>query len=77
MNIKPTVLHNIALLGIVAALLLLPFNATACGITLAINGVFAMLLADYGRNVEPLTVPTRVVPFGEPERPAPELRDAA
>jgi hypothetical protein len=77
MTIKAASLHRLALLGVAAALLTLPIDASAAGIALAVTGVVAILLADYGRNVEPLRASGDIVPFKAPERPFSDMRDAA
>jgi hypothetical protein len=77
MNIRTALIQNAALLGLMASLLALPFGAAAAGITFALTGVLAILIADYGRSIEPLRVRAQVVPMGEPGRPASDYREAA
>jgi hypothetical protein len=78
MNIRTRLLQNAALLGLTASLLALPFfGAAAAGITFALTGVLAIVIADYGRSIEPLRVPGQVVPIGEPGRPSSDYREAA
>lgn len=77
MNIRTTLIQNAALLGLTASLLALPLGVAAAGITFALTGVLAVIIADYGRNIEPLRVPAQVVPIGEPGRPTSDYREAA
>jgi hypothetical protein len=77
MNIRTTLTQNAALLGLAASLLALPFGAAAAGITFALTGVQAIIIADYGRRIEPLRVSAEVVPLGEPGRPTSDCRVAA
>jgi hypothetical protein len=63
MNIRVTVLHNFALMGLAASLLAVPFDATAVAMTFALVGILAVFSADYGRNVEPLTAPAKLIPI--------------
>jgi hypothetical protein len=77
MNIKATLLHNIALMSLAATLLLLPFDATAAAMALAFIGLLAIAFADYGRNIEPLRVPAEVVKMGDSDGSAADLRAAA
>jgi hypothetical protein len=74
---KNTHLQNLALLGLISALLVLPVNAMAAEIAFSVTGLLAILFADYGRNMEPLKDPARSIPFSAPALPEPELRDAA
>jgi hypothetical protein len=77
MNIRKLLMQNAALLGVTASLLALPFGAVAAGITFALTGVQAIIIADYGRTIEPLRVAADVVPMGEPGRPTSDCRAAA
>jgi hypothetical protein len=77
MNIRNLLIQNAALLGVIASLLALPFGAAAAGITFALTGVQAIIVADYGRKIEPLSVTGEVVPMGEPGRPTSDCRAAA
>jgi hypothetical protein len=77
MNIKVTVLHNIALLAVAATLLALPFDATAAAMALAFIGLLGIAFADYGRNIEPLRVPAEIVKIADTDGPDSDLRAAA
>jgi hypothetical protein len=77
MNIKVTLLHNLALMGLAASLLAVPFDATAVALTFALVGIFAVFFADYGRNIEPLRVPAKVIPITRNENLRSELPVAA
>ena len=78
MNIKVTVLHNFALMGLAASLLAVPFDATAVALTFALVGILAIVFfADYGRNVEPLRVPAKVIPISRNESLRSDLPVAA
>jgi hypothetical protein len=77
MNIKTTVLHNFALMGLAASLLAVPFDATAVALTFALVGILAVFFADYGRNMEPLRVPAKVIPISRNESLRSDLPVAA
>jgi sorbitol-specific phosphotransferase system component IIC len=77
MNIRITALHNFALMGLAASLLAVPFDATAVALTFALVGILAVFFADYGRNVEPLRVPAKVVPISRSESLRSDLPVAA
>jgi protein-S-isoprenylcysteine O-methyltransferase Ste14 len=77
MNIRTTALHNFALMGLAASLLAVPFDATAVALTFALVGILAVFFADYGRNVEPLRVPAKVVPINQNESLRSDLPVAA
>lgn len=77
MNIKVSLLHSLAAIGLAASLVALPIDATAAAITFALVGILAVLFADYGRNLEPLRVPAEVIPLDRPAGAAPDLRAAA
>ena len=77
MKTRNVLIQNAALLGVTASLLALPFGAAAAGITFALTGVQAIIIADYGRKIEPLSVTADVVPMGEPGRPTSDYRAAA
>jgi hypothetical protein len=77
MNIRTTALHNFALMGLAASLLAVPFDATAVALTFALAGILAVFFADYGRNVEPLRVPAKIVPISRNESIRSDLPVAA
>ncbi len=77
MNIKVTLLHNLAAIGLAASLIALPIDATAAAITFALVGILAVFFADYGRNLEPLRVPAEIILIGKPAGPEPDLSAAA
>jgi hypothetical protein len=70
-NMKTNTLPVIAFLAVIAAVILLPVGAVAAGIAVTVTGIFPVLVADYGRNIEPLRTESRVIPFNAPGcRPA-------
>jgi len=77
MNIRTTVLHNFALMGLAASLLAVPFDASAVALTFALVGILAIFFADYGRNMEPLRVPATVVPISRNDNLRSDLPVAA
>lgn len=77
MKIRAILLQNAALLGLTVSLLALPFGLAAAGITFALTGVQAIIIADYGRKIEPFQARADVVPLGEPGRPASDYLAAA
>lgn len=74
---KTNTLPLIAFLASLAAFVFLPVSAVAASIALSVTGVVSVLVADYGRNVEPLKTHSRVIPFNAPARPSAGLREAA
>ncbi len=52
-----------AFLASLGAIALFPFTAVAAAATFTVTGVFAIIVADYGRTIEPLRVNAAVVPF--------------
>jgi hypothetical protein len=74
---KTNILPSVAYLGAIAACLLLPVSAAAASIAVSATGMLCVLAADYGRNLEPVRVNSRVVPFNEPGCPAAAFREAA
>ncbi|MGA2017494.1 MAG: hypothetical protein ABSH26_11095 [Opitutaceae bacterium] len=74
---KNNSLPAVALLAAVLACVLLPVSAAAASIALSVTGIFSVLAADYGRNVEPVLAKSRAIPFNEPGCPPDGLREAA
>lgn len=60
--------------SLVASLLAAPFGASLAAVALSVSGVFAVLIADYGRTIEPLRVRAAVIRFAPPQS---ELAKAA
>jgi len=60
---KTNVLPIKAFLASLGAIALFPFTAVAAAATFTVTGVFAIIVADYGRTIEPLRVNAAVVPF--------------
>ena len=65
-NMKTNVLPIKAFLAALGAILFIPVSAAAAVAAFTFTGVFALLAADYGRTLEPLRVPARVIPFRAP-----------
>jgi len=77
LKMKADILPSIALLATILACVLLPVSASAASIALSVTGMLSVLAADYGRNVEPVRVKPRLIPFNEPGCPSAGLREAA
>ncbi|HMD60877.1 MAG TPA: hypothetical protein VKG78_05580 [Opitutaceae bacterium] len=77
MNPKPSILPAVIFLAAIAASVLLPVGAAGASILLSVTGLISVLAADYGRTVEPLRAPARVVPLRGARRPSAEYRAAA
>lgn len=60
---KNTSLPIIAFLAAIAAIALVPVGPAAASIAFTVTGLFAVLLADYGREMAPLEASSNVVPF--------------
>jgi hypothetical protein len=60
---KNTLIKNLSILAVLASFLVIPVSTVAAGIAFTFTGVIAMLVADYGRTIEPLTVNADVVAF--------------
>jgi hypothetical protein len=56
---------------------MLPMSAPAAAIAFTVTGVLAVLVADYGRNVEPLRLPAQAIPFTLDRGTPSGLREAA
>ena len=52
-----------ALLAAIAAVAFFPFSPAAAGISFTVAGLCAMLLSDYGREIEPVQANAAIVPF--------------
>ena len=74
---KTSSLPIIAFLAAIAAFVLLPMSAVAAGVTFSVTGMISVFAADYGKNLEPVRVPAKVVALEEARRPSAELRTAA
>jgi hypothetical protein len=66
-----------AFLGVLLAIILLPFGGAAAAIAFTATGLLSILAADYGRNLEPVRVTASVVPFEGPGRGPAVLSEAA
>jgi len=60
---KNTLTKNIPILAVLASFLLVPVSTVAAGVAFTFTGVIAMLVADYGRTIEPLTANADIVAF--------------
>jgi hypothetical protein len=52
-----------ALLAVIAAIAFLPVGPAAASIAFTVTGLFAMLLSDYGREIEPVRAQASLIPF--------------
>jgi hypothetical protein len=66
-----------AFLATLVAIVVLPVGAAAAAIAFTATGLLSVLVADYGRSIEPVRAPAQVVPFGSPDCRAAALRRAA
>jgi hypothetical protein len=62
-----------AFLAVLMAIIFLPVSGTAAAIAFTVTGMLSVMLADYGRNLEPLRATADILPF----RAAESLREAA
>jgi hypothetical protein len=60
---KNLLLKNISILAVLASFLVIPVSTVAAGIAFTFTGVIAMLVADYGRTIHPITANADVVAF--------------
>ena len=74
---KTNTLPLIAFLAVICAFALLPVSAVAASIAFSVTGVLSVVVADYGRNVQPLQSESRAVAFHAPDRASAGLREAA
>jgi hypothetical protein len=77
MNTRNSSLPILAFLAVLSAIILLPVGAAASSIALTVTGVLAVLAADYGREMSPLSVSASVIPFESSGRTAAGLKEAA
>jgi hypothetical protein len=66
-----------AFLAAIAAIAFLPVGPGAASIAFTMTGLLAILLSDYGREMQPITAPSNVVPFNLAGRKLVELSRAA
>jgi hypothetical protein len=52
-----------ALLAVIAAVAFLPVGPAAASIAFTLVGMLAVLLSDYGREIEPVRAQASVIPF--------------
>jgi hypothetical protein len=74
---KTNSLPIIAYLAAIAAFALLPVSAVTAAVAFSVTGMVSVFAADYGRSLEPLRVPARVVALDGARIPSVELRTAA
>lgn len=74
---KSNTLPIASFLAAVVAFVMLPMSAPAAAIAFTVTGVLAVLVADYGRNVEPLRLPAQATTFTSRHRGPAGLREAA
>ena len=74
---KSNTLPIVSFLAAVVAFVMLPMSAPAAAIAFTVTGVLAVLVADYGRNVEPLRLPAQAIPFTLDRGTPSGLREAA
>jgi hypothetical protein len=74
---KSTTLPAVAFLAAIAAFVLLPVSAAAAAIAFTLTGVLCMLVADYGRTIEPVRPAAEIIPFDSGRRTPACLNRAA
>jgi hypothetical protein len=74
---KTTTLPIKALLAVIAAIAFLPVSPAAASIAFTVAGMAAILLSDYGREIEPLQQRASIVPFEHDGRRPAALEHAA
>jgi hypothetical protein len=77
LNMKTNVLPLIAFAAAIAAFVILPVSAVAASIAVSVTGIASILVADYGRDIEPLRAGPEIIPFDAPGRLQGALREAA
>jgi hypothetical protein len=60
---KTNLIHNLPIVAVMASLLLIPFSAPAACLALTFTGAAAMLAADYGREIKPVTTDAEIIAF--------------
>lgn len=66
-----------AFLAVLMAIVFLPVSAAAAAIAFTVTGLGSVMLADYGRNLEPLRVSSEILPFNAPVQTVAAIRRAA
>lgn len=74
---KTSTLPVTAFLATLVAIIVLPFGGAAAAIAFTATGLLSVFVADYGRNLKPVTVPAEILHFGAPECKAAAHRQAA
>ncbi|HZZ20183.1 MAG TPA: hypothetical protein VFE25_12475 [Opitutaceae bacterium] len=52
---KTYILNNLPIVAVLASFALIPVNTVAAGMAFTFTGVVAMLFADYGRSISPVS----------------------
>jgi hypothetical protein len=65
---KTNLIQNLPVAAVMASLLLIPFSTPAACLALTFSGAVAMLVADYGREIKPLTADADIVAFKANDR---------
>lgn len=74
---KTTLFNNLSIAAVMASLLLIPVNTSAAALALTVTGVIAMLYADYGRAIEPVTTSGEMISFNPAGVAPASVRQAA
>jgi hypothetical protein len=77
MNMKSNTLTVLGFLAAIVAFVALPVSAPAAAVAFTATGVLSILVADYGRSIEPVRVTAEVVPFQSSRRTPAGLDRAA
>lgn len=60
---KSNLLTISSVLAAASAFVILPVSAAAAGITFTVTGILAVFVADYSRDIRPLSLPAEIIPF--------------
>jgi hypothetical protein len=76
-NMKTNSILALSFLAVLAAIIILPISAAASSIALTLTGVLAILVSDYGRELQPVQSGGRVIPVDFAGRETAGLNKAA
>jgi hypothetical protein len=74
---KNSTLPITAFLAVLVGIIFLPVGATAAAIAFTATGLLSVFVTDYARELEPIRVPSEILPFGAPACKAAAMRKAA
>ena len=74
---KSNLITDLSVLAMIAAFLVVPVDAKAAAVAFTVTGILAVVMADYGRDLKPVRVRGRQVPFEGTGSGRAELDEAA